>query len=207
MWWFWGILAAVGALFWFRAKRAYDGMAARLRDTRAKNAALEDRIADLERANVGLGAAADAQERVTAQKESALTDAEARIAELRGEAERVRVYYEAQMDDIRADERAAQFEKLLPLLVQLPSLERAISEGVEIGAADVLKLLAPLDQMVKDMGYVKIGEPGEEVAFDPRLHSARGDAPPPGRIARVRTVGFRREDEVIRRAQVVWEES
>lgn len=101
--------------------------------------------------------------------------------------------------------RLALFRDLQPVLVQLPTMRAAVEQGADLAAADVLDMLAPLDQLVVDLGFECIGEAGEETPFDPHLHRVVGREA--GDIAdgdpvRVRYVGYRLDGEIVAKAEV-----
>jgi molecular chaperone GrpE (heat shock protein) len=91
------------------------------------------------------------------------------------------------------------------MLVQLPTVRRAISEGASVAAGDLVRMLAPLDDALADAGIEPIGEPGATVGYDPTIHQPAGSEPltiSPGGRVRVKFVGYRYHDEILRRAQV-----
>lgn len=97
------------------------------------------------------------------------------------------------------------FDALEPLLVQAPALRAAVEQGTDVSARDALDLLAPLDQLLADLGVAAIGVPGVDVPYDPARHRVvgAGDAPPAGTLVRVRFPGYTRGGEVLRRADVM----
>lgn len=101
------------------------------------------------------------------------------------------------------DYRRGAYGLLEPLLMQLPAVKRSVAAGKEVGAADVLALLGPLDELVASLGVRAIGAPGEAAAFDPTRHQpASGAAPEAGEPVTIKTVGFEQDGKILRKARV-----
>lgn len=113
---------------------------------------------------------------------------------------------EAEADGALAarDQRRLFFNSAAEMLVQLPSVRKAVAEGAPLQARDVLPLLAPLDPALERLGLTRIGEPGEEVPFDPTRHQMAGNEPAPERGTPVKVVfvGYLDGDDLLRKAQV-----
>ena len=173
---------------------------------RRVTADLSARIIALEEQVEQAHAEAKSQKRLADQRRAELSDALAREERLRAEFAALEDRLAEAGASARAEEQLALFERLAALLVQLPTVQQAVAEGNAVSAGDVLALLEPLSHAMSDMGFVPIGEPGDEVAFDPRLHQlAPGGACADleaGQPARVKVVGFRRGEHILRRAQV-----
>jgi molecular chaperone GrpE (heat shock protein) len=103
------------------------------------------------------------------------------------------------------NERQALFARLQPIATQLPTLRAAVAQGGAVSAKDVLGLLTPLDDMLRDLGYQPIGEAGAELEYDPTRHRAVGRGArsvEPGARVRVRYVGYLHEGRVACKAEV-----
>ncbi|HEY9723916.1 MAG TPA: hypothetical protein V6D47_18085 [Oscillatoriaceae cyanobacterium] len=138
----------------------------------------------------------------------ALVEIEARLATERALVEELRARYvqleqsvSGQLEQAVQDERLALYRRLESMLTQLPGVRRAIAEGNEVAAADVLSLLAPLDAALAGWGFTPIGEVGERLAFDQSLHHAVRPAAPGDPVV-VRHVGYRFGPQVLRKAKV-----
>lgn len=97
------------------------------------------------------------------------------------------------------------FRRLQTAAVQLPTLRSALAAGAQLSAADVLGVVAPLEVMLRDLGFEPIGEANQTVAFDPVLHQAtgtQGAAPVSGESVRIRYVGYRYKGQILCRAEV-----
>jgi molecular chaperone GrpE (heat shock protein) len=104
------------------------------------------------------------------------------------------------------DERLAMFKRLQALVTQLPSLRAAGDQGTPPSGQDVLNMLHPLDEMLRDEGFEVIGgEVGEELPYDPLRHKPVGRGArsvAPGDVVRVRFVGYAYQGEIVSKAEV-----
>jgi molecular chaperone GrpE (heat shock protein) len=128
-----------------------------------------------------------------------------RIEKLQSEYKALQARKSSDVQASTDDERLALFKKLEPLATQLPTLHQSVKEGAEVSAGDVLELLAPLDELLADLGFTQIGEAGAESSFDPTHHRAVGKGArsvKPGDRVATRYVGYLHEDKVVVKAQV-----
>lgn len=97
------------------------------------------------------------------------------------------------------------FKRLQGAAVQLPTIRAAVAGGAQLGAADVLGVVSPLETALRDLGFEPIGAANQTVEFDPTIHHAAGQqgAPPEnGEQVRVRYVGYRYKDQIVCKAEV-----
>ncbi|MBN1430084.1 MAG: hypothetical protein JXB07_17065 [Anaerolineae bacterium] len=154
----------------------------------------------------GLRRALDTQKRALDDLYLQLSDRDEQIKKLQGEyasLQQQRLQSEA---DSLAAERLDVFKRVQAIAVQLPTLRTAIDDGADVAARDVLDLLAPFNEMLRDFGFEMIGEAGAQVPYDPNRHR------PVGRGARavkaddrvrVRYVGYLYKGQVVCKAEVV----
>lgn len=131
-------------------------------------------------------------------------DASAEAAVLRAECDRLRIEAEGAREQAVGDERRNLFQSMAPMLVQLPAVRKAVQDGADLRARDVLPLLSPLDTAVRQMGIEPIGAVGEVTSFEATLHQPAGQGQTllPGQEVRIKFVGYRMGEAVLRRAQV-----
>lgn len=102
-------------------------------------------------------------------------------------------------------ERLAFFRKILPVIIQIPTMRTSVTDGASLESSDVLDILRPLDQTFADMGFERIGEVGQEIAFDPTRHRVVDGDPsstqPQDRVL-VRFIGYALEGEILAKADV-----
>jgi hypothetical protein len=83
------------------------------------------------------------------------------------------------------------FEQLQTLLVNYPTVAKAALVKPEMPARNIVPLFTPLGNLVEQWGYVAIGEPWENVAFDPQLHQPDGLDIAAGEMVYIRFIGYR----------------
>lgn len=168
----------------------------RLRAARYQQAI--ESVEGLRRANATLRRA---QESLAGQ----LDERDALIDRLRGEygALEDRSLRESQI--LGREQREHLFEQLRPLLVQMPTLVAALEQGADVPAQSVLALLAPLEELVDDLGLERIGQASEVIGYDPTRHQPAGmggESLSPGDQVRVRYVGYLLDGDVVCKAEV-----
>lgn len=97
------------------------------------------------------------------------------------------------------DQKRALYGLLEPLLTQLPMVRRAVAQGQPVEAADVLALMGPLDEALRQWGITPIGAVGEETPFDPAQHQGAFE---PGTPVTVKTIGYKLDEKILRKARV-----
>jgi hypothetical protein len=83
------------------------------------------------------------------------------------------------------------FEQLQTLLVNYPTVTKATLAKPEMPAKNIVPLFTPLGNLVQQWGYEAIGEPWENVAFDPQLHQPDVADIAVGEMVYVRFIGYR----------------
>jgi TolA-binding protein len=153
----------------------------------------------------GLRRALETQKRALDDLHQQLDDKEAQIKILQNEYTALQQSQSQSEGASQAADRLDVFKRLQSIAVQLPTLRAAIAEGGDLTARDVLDLLAPFDEMLRDFGFERIGEAGAQVPFDSTRHR------PVGRgarsisstdVVRVRYVGYLYRGEVVCKAEV-----
>lgn len=153
----------------------------------------------------GLRRALDTQQRATDDLHRQLAERDRQIERLKAEHERASTQHKQSDVESTKAQRLRLFNALRSLAIQYPTLKNAVADGADISARDVLDLLAPFDDALRDLGFERIGEAGTEAAFDARLHKAVGRGARSVEVAdpvRIRYVGYTYEDDVVSRAEV-----
>jgi molecular chaperone GrpE (heat shock protein) len=153
----------------------------------------------------GLRRALETQKRSLDDLHQQMDDKEAQIKMLQNEYAALQQSQSQSGRASQAADRLDVFKRLQSIAVQLPTLRAALADGGDLTARDVIDLLAPFDEMLRDFGFERIGEAGAQVPFDPTRHR------PVGRgarsisstdVVRVRYVGYLYRGEVVCKAEV-----
>lgn len=154
---------------------------------------------------IGLRRALETQQRQAEELQRQLEESDEEIRRVRTEYASLETRQSLAGSVSVRDERLTIFHSLQTMLTQLPTMRAAIEEGADIRAQDVLEMLRPLDQLLVDLGFDRIGEAGKEVAFDPTRHKPVGreaQSVAPEDQVRVRYVGYTFDGEIACKAEV-----
>jgi hypothetical protein len=86
--------------------------------------------------------------------------------------------------------------------LQLPTAAAAATENPELSAVNLLPLLAPVSELLKNWGIETIAAVGEEVPYNPQWHELMEGAAEPGNSVKVRYIGYRQGEKLLYRARV-----
>ncbi|MEE3718017.1 hypothetical protein V2H45_14850 [Tumidithrix elongata RA019] len=127
----------------------------------------------------------------TVPKETADPD---QIAALTQECLRLRQELETQSDRLQRDHQQNTFRLLQSLLTQYRSVQQMIRSNPNLPAQNLIALFTPLDNLMQNWGYIPIGEPWQQVPFNPQHH--QGDRPDltPGEPVYIRFIGYQVPD-------------
>ncbi len=153
----------------------------------------------------GLRRAIETQKRAQDDLHKQIDQRDRQVEKLREEYAALEARRESEGKISVRSERLALFKQLQPVATQLPTLRVAVENGADLKARDVLDVIAPLDQMLVDLGFERIGAAGATLAFDPQRHKPVGRGArsvSPDDTVRVRYVGYMYGDEVICKAEV-----
>jgi molecular chaperone GrpE (heat shock protein) len=153
----------------------------------------------------GLRRALDTQKRSLDDVHQQLDEKEGQIKKLQNEYVTLQQLQSQSEGASLAADRLDVFKRLQSIAVQLPTLRAAIDDGAGVAARDVLDLLAPFDEMLRDFGFEPIGEAGAQTPFDPTRHRPVGrgaHSVTPDDMVRVRYVGYLYNGQVLCKAEV-----
>jgi len=128
-----------------------------------------------------------------------------RVASLSAELNRYRQELATLKEKIIGEQRNLIFNSLEKMLIQLPTVSKYVEKGEDIHARDVLWLLAPLDKVIKDLGFQSIGKIDEIVPYNPDIHEPMSDTEEKilfGAPVIIKFIGYRDEQQVFRKARV-----
>jgi molecular chaperone GrpE (heat shock protein) len=156
--------------------------------------------------NQGLRRALETQNRALDDLHRQLADREGQIKALQSEYTALEQRSSQSEAVSLADERLDIFKRIQSIATQLPTLRAAVASGAELTARDVLDLLAPLDEMLRDLGFEVIGEAGGQMSYDPTRHRPVGQGArsvAAGDVVKTRYVGYLHQGQVICKAEVI----
>ncbi|MBF2066230.1 MAG: hypothetical protein IGS39_17700 [Calothrix sp. C42_A2020_038] len=118
--------------------------------------------------------------------------------------EGLRLHEEMQQQKLEITEvfRESTFTQLQPLLTIYPSIDQMVGAKPELPAKDLLSMLAPLDDLLKEWNYEQIGKPWEQVTYDPQLHQPDNSDIVEGEQVYIVFVGYQHQGKILCRAKV-----
>ena len=123
-------------------------------------------------------------------------------AELKQECQNLREQLEIQQQTLTRELHQATFRHLQSLLINYPSVARVVQAKPELPAKNVTPMFVPLDNLLQNWGYSTIGNPWEQVPYDPQLHQADASDVQPGEPVYIRFVGYRDGEDILCPAKV-----
>lgn len=153
----------------------------------------------------GLRRALDTQNRALDDLHQQLDDREGQIKKLQNEYVALQQFHSQGEGASLVADRLDVFKRLQSIAVQLPTLRAAVDDGAGLAARDVLDLLAPFDEMLRDFGFERIGQAGAQAPYDPTRHRPVGRGArsvESGDMVRIRYVGYLYEGQVVCKAEV-----
>ncbi|MEB3285431.1 MAG: nucleotide exchange factor GrpE [Candidatus Sericytochromatia bacterium] len=90
-----------------------------------------------------------------------------------------------------------------PTFLQIPLVAHALQAGQQISAQDVIFLFKPFESALAAWGVDFIGKTGQTLSYNPMHHDTAGVPLQEGTAVAVRQPGYRLQETVIRRAQVI----
>ena len=87
-------------------------------------------------------------------------------------------------------------------LKQWPKAVYAAQQNPQLTAVNLLPLMRPVEELVKQWGVEAIAEVGSQVAYDPRWHQLTQGTAEPGAMVTVKSPGYRQGDRLLYRTEV-----
>ncbi len=94
------------------------------------------------------------------------------------------------------------FEQLQTLLVNYPTVAKAAQAKPDMPAKNIVPLFATLGNLLQQWGYASIGQPWEQVEFNPQWHQPDVPDIQVGERVYVRFVGYRDGETILVPAKV-----
>jgi molecular chaperone GrpE (heat shock protein) len=96
----------------------------------------------------------------------------------------------------------AIFERLQTLLTNYPTACMVAQTKPDLPAKNLVALFTPLENLLSSWGYQAIGQPWEQISYDPQLHQPDNDDIIEGELVYIRFVGYRDRDKILVPAKV-----
>jgi DNA-binding Xre family transcriptional regulator len=132
-----------------------------------------------------------------------VTGEEAKSLEaLRQEYQRLQQQLHEQRETLMLEFQQSSLQVLESFLVFWPTAAYKAQQNPQLPAANVLRLVQPVEQLLQDWGVEAIASVGAEVPFDPQFHQLLEGTAQPGEMVRVRNTGYRHQGKLLYRAKV-----
>lgn len=130
------------------------------------------------------------------------TSTEEKIKELENQCQRLREELKQQSKQLRWDFQNETFTQLQTLLSNYPTVKKMALAKPDLPAKNLVSLFTSLDNLITSWGYTPIGEPWEQVNYNPQLHQADSDDIQEGELVYIRFIGYQDGDKVLYPAKV-----
>ena len=128
--------------------------------------------------------------------------ANAHIAELQQQCQRLRAELQQQKTQLKVDFQDNTFAQLQSLLTHYPSARKMAERKPDLPARNFNALFTPLDNLLQSWHVEPIGAVWEEVSFNPQLHQPDAEDIATGEPVYVRFVGYTQGDRILSPAKV-----
>ncbi|MDX1976138.1 MAG: molecular chaperone GrpE [Pseudanabaenaceae cyanobacterium bins.68] len=98
--------------------------------------------------------------------------------------------------------RQSSFNQIQSLLTQYPSLIKLVESKPDLPAKNLVASLVGLDNLIQAWELEPIGQPWQQVSFDPQFHQPDSPGIQPGDLVYVRFVGYRHGSQILVPAKV-----
>lgn len=118
--------------------------------------------------------------------------------------EGLRLHQELQQQrlELTQELRQSTFEQLQTLLTNYPSIHSLVGIKPELPAKNLLSLFTSLDNLLASWNYEQIGNPWQQVPFDPQIHQPDASDITVGELVYIRFVGYKDRDSILCPAKV-----
>lgn len=125
-----------------------------------------------------------------------------KIEELKQQCQRLRQELQQQSQLSKIETNRAIFERLQTLLTNYPTACMVAQTKPDLPAKNLVALFTPLENLLSSWGYQSIGQPWEQIAYNPQLHQPDNDGMIEGELVYIRFVGYRDGDKILVPAKV-----
>jgi molecular chaperone GrpE (heat shock protein) len=98
--------------------------------------------------------------------------------------------------------RISTFEKLQTLLTNYPSIHNMVGYKPELPAKNLLSMFTPLDNLLLEWGWERIGKPWQETIYNPQIHQPDMGDIKEGEVVYIRFIGYQYQGKILCPAKV-----
>jgi len=139
---------------------------------------------------------------LTPQERQEPKDATGKIDSYQAEYQRLKTEMAQQREVLMQEFQQSGLQMLESWLKQWPKAVYAAQQNPQLAAANLLPLMRPVEELVKQWGVEAIAEVGSQVAYDPRWHQLTQGTAEPGAMVTVKSPGYRQGDRLVYRTEV-----
>lgn len=142
--------------------------------------------------------------RVIKEKDTELDEKQNQINTMKAEYKELKENMLKKEEQVLKDEKVKMYKAISQLLINYPTAKNKIQENPELKARDLLGMLKPLEKIMDYLKLETIGQVGQEVIYDEKLH-----LPVSSNInidglekVKIKFVGYKISDTILDKAKV-----
>lgn len=143
-----------------------------------------------------------AEVELTPQERQETKDTTRKIDSYQAEYQRLKTEIAQQREMLMQEFQQSGLQILESWLKQWPKAVYAAQQNPQLLAVNLLPLMRPVEELVKQWGVEAIAEVGSQVAYDPRWHQLTQGTVEPGAMVTVKSPGYRQGDRLLYRTEV-----
>jgi molecular chaperone GrpE (heat shock protein) len=138
----------------------------------------------------------------SSQPEAKPDPTENKLESLQQEYQRLQQQLEQQRESLIAEFQQSSLHTLESWLLQWPTATAAVEKNPLLPAERLVKLVNPVENLLKQWQIEAISSVGAEIPFDPQFHQLLEGTAEPGDLVKVRYVGYCQGEKLLYRAKV-----
>jgi DNA-binding Xre family transcriptional regulator len=139
---------------------------------------------------------------LTPQERQEPKDGTGKIDSYQAEYQRLKTEMGQQREVLMQEFQQSGLQILESWLKQWPKAVYAAQQNPQLLAVNLLPLMRPVEELVKQWGVEAIAPVGSQVAYDPRWHQLTQGTAEPGAMVTVKSPGYRQGDRLLYRTEV-----
>jgi len=124
------------------------------------------------------------------------------IKELQEQCQRLREELKTKSQALNTDFRSETFDRLQNLLTNYPTVRKMAEVKPNLPAKHLTALFTSLDSLLANWNYEPIGQPWQEVEYNPQLHQPDSEEIKAGDRVYIRFIGYRHGETILYPAKV-----